>query len=713
MIAALVPGLLAYNWNMSLGPKLKAEAESNAIALAHSQADSLADALSPPSGEIRPGDVVKAIDNILLLIDPNTNNQFINQVRLELDYDVVKLQEGSLDIEKGKDNSVNYFIAEIPIYSKATKELLGIATFHVSSESFQDLQHEVKNDFFLGAIFALLLLVGSWFIVFSLLRPMNVIVAAAKGLRNGKYPQVPPIETSDELSQLSTEFNNMSQAIKDREEELMYSQKRIRDLFERVEHAIFRMDSDFKVIESNGRFSELCDLNTDFFCLIDEDKRESFVKKALEGKLVGKEIVITAKDDHEHIIQLSVYPEVMEDGSIVGYDGHFVDITDRKKLEETLRQNQKLESLGLLAGGIAHDFNNILSVIIGYSDIVSHRMTEDNPLRPKIKEIQKQGIKAADLTRQLLAFSRKQVMELKVLNLNSLINNMAHMLDRLIGETIEMKLLLHTSTGNIKADPGQIEQIIMNLAVNAKDAMPEGGSLFFETESLVLNDEYCKSHDELSPGRYIVLTITDTGHGMTPEVKEKIFDPFYTTKAKGAGTGLGLSTVYGIVKQLKGYIIVYSEAGLGTTFKIFFPEIHEAEEEVSVNSTTQENLLGGETILVIDDETAIRSLICDTLQPLGYNVLVAASDEKAQEWSEKSGITIDLLLTDVVMPGMGGKKLAETLQTMQPDMKVMFMSGYTDEIVAHQDVLKPGTFFIDKPLIPSILTKKIREVLDK
>jgi PAS domain S-box-containing protein len=504
----------------------------------------------------------------------------------------------------------------------------------------------------------------------------------------------------------------MSSAIRDREEQLYYSQKRISNLFERVEHAIFWLAPDFKVIEGNKKFSELCGQVADFFNLIEADNRDALIKEATAGKLVGKEVMITTPEGHQHVISLSIYPEIGENGNVTGFDGHFIDITQKKKMEETMRQTQKLESLGLLAGGIAHDFNNILTVIIGYSDLVVQKTSKDHPLYNQVNAIREQGVKAAELTRQLLAFSRKQVMELKIINLNNLINNMTKMLGRLIGETIEMKLVPRPSAGNIKADPGQIEQIIMNLAINAKDAMPAGGKLVFETDSVTLDEDYCRSQKELSPGEYVLLVVTDNGHGMTPEVREKIFDPFFTTKAKGAGTGLGLSTVYGIVKQLNGHIFVYSEIGQGTTFKIYFPEIQEAEKETVQDSLSSGDLQGEETILVVDDEASIRNLIRDTLQPLGYRVLEADSDEAALKWGRKPDLKVDLLLTDVVMPGMGGRKLADSLQKMMPDMSVLFMSGYTDEVIAQQGVLAPGTQFINKPLIPSILAKKIRDILN-
>jgi signal transduction histidine kinase/CheY-like chemotaxis protein len=609
--------------------------------------------------------------------------------------------------------SEDFGMFEESAQSSLLKEHIGWVRIGLSKEVMKET---ARNLIWNSALFALLLVaVAIAFVIVLLnvvLRPLSTLFAAAKDLQEGEYPQVPLIDTGDEIGQLSAEFNKMTLAIKDREQQLMYSQQRIGDLFERVEHAIFRLDSNFKVIEGNRRFAELCEHEADFFCLVPEEERDSLLKAAIAGELAGAEVVIIGRDGHRHTIFLSVYPEIGEDGSISGFDGHFVDITEKKMLEETLHQTQKLESLGLLAGGVAHDFNNILTTILGYSEITMMALSKDDPLRERIEAIYDAGGRAAALTRQLLAFSRKQVMEMKVINLNTSINDMAKMLGRLIGENIEMKLLTQSPVGNIKADPGQVEQIIMNLAVNARDAMRDGGSLFFETDSVELDEEYCLAHPEISPGSYVMLIVTDTGQGMTPEVREKIFDPFFTTKAKGEGTGLGLSTVYGIVKQHKGYIYVYSELGSGTTFKIYFPEEKSVTTEEMAAKKPQAMQGGTETVLVVDDEPSILRLVADTLQPLGYHMLEAACGEDAVEIVINTDRKIDLLLTDVIMPGMSGKDLAEKVGALRPDMKVVFMSGYTDNVIVHQGVLEPGVLFINKPLLPSLLTRKIREILD-
>ncbi len=387
------------------------------------------------------------------------------------------------------------------------------------------------------------------------------------------------------------------------------------------------------------------------------------------------------------------------------------DITQQKLLETQLRQAQKMEAVGLLSGGVAHDFNNLLTTIMGYSELILMNMPEDHPIRKDIEAIHNAGQKANALTRQLLAFSRKQVLEMKVVNLNNIVENMGKMLRRLIGEDLELKLHTTSPLGNILADSGQIEQIIMNLAVNARDAMPSGGSLIIETGNIYLDRKYAETHGGVKPGPHVMIIVTDNGIGMTKEVQRKIFDPFFTTKGLGMGTGLGLSTVYGIVKQHNGHIFVYSEPGNGTTFKIYFPEVDAAAEDV-VSKKEKAMPRGTETVLVVDDESSVRSLIMDTLAPLGYSLMEASSSEEALVLSKATEKEIDLLLTDVVMPGMNGRELAEALMPARPNMKVIFVSGYTDNVIAYHGILKPGVFFINKPLIPSVLAMKVREVLD-
>lgn len=385
------------------------------------------------------------------------------------------------------------------------------------------------------------------------------------------------------------------------------------------------------------------------------------------------------------------------------------EMEERRIMEEQLRQSQKLEAIGTLAGGVAHDFNNLLTTIIGYSQLLL--MKKDNiSEHEQIEAIFEAAEKATGLVRQLLAFSRKQVMNIKVINLNDIVSNISKMLKRLIGENIEIKLMLNDSVGNIKADPGQVEQVIVNLVVNARDAMPDGGKLYLEINSAELDEEYCRMHANILPGPYVVLSVTDTGKGIPSEIKDKIFDPFFTTKKAGEGTGLGLATVYGIITQMKGNIYVYSELDHGTTFKIYFPEVDEAVDGTRREQTVMTH--GTETILVVDDEPSILRLLSDMLQPLGYSVLQAISAEEALEIAKDNDTGIDLLLTDVIMTNMNGLELAKAIKPLQPNIKVLLMSGYTDNIITQKGVISAGVNFIPKPLIPTVVTNKIREVMD-
>jgi len=400
------------------------------------------------------------------------------------------------------------------------------------------------------------------------------------------------------------------------------------------------------------------------------------------------------------------------DGTFAGYLGCCYDISDRKRLEEQLRQAQKMEAIGRLAGGIAHDFNNLLTVITGYGQILFGELRSNDPLRSNVEEINKAGERAVALTRQLLAFSRKQVLAPKVLDLNAVVTNMESLLRRLIGEDISLRAALAPSLSCVKADPGQIEQVIMNLAVNARDAMPQGGRLTIETANADLDESYAEERFSVRPGPYVMLAVSDTGSGMDAETQAHIFEPFFTTKGQGKGTGLGLSTVYGIVKQSGGYIWVYSEPGRGTTFKIYLPRVDAQAEALEPHSPRQESLQGTETILLVEDEERVRRLARTILAGHGYSVLEASNGVEALRIGERHGSAIHLLVTDVVMPEMSGRELAGRLIARHPDMKVLFMSGYTDDTILRHGVLEAGIPFLQKPFTPSTLARKVREMLD-
>ena len=380
-------------------------------------------------------------------------------------------------------------------------------------------------------------------------------------------------------------------------------------------------------------------------------------------------------------------------------------------LERQLRQAQKMESIGRLAGGIAHDFNNVLSIIMGYSDLLLTLISPDDPMREQIQLIHDSGSKAATLTRQLLAFSRKQVLEKKIISINTIVQDFLKILGKMAGEDIIFTTYLAEKSCTVEADPGQIEQIIMNLIVNARDSMPGGGEIIIETAEVQLDRHYVSKRVEVKPGKYVLLAISDTGEGMDEDVLSKIFDPFFTTKEQGKGTGLGLATVYGIVKQHDGYIYAYSEKDKGTTFKIYFPASNKTTEETENKSTAAALLEGNETILIVDDSPSIRQLIVDILKPLGYKCLQAGSGKNAIDAVRQYSGQVHLLLTDVVMPGMSGRDLATMIGKERPEMKVIFMSGYTENIIVHHGVLEQGINYIAKPITPSALIQKIRSVL--
>lgn len=387
------------------------------------------------------------------------------------------------------------------------------------------------------------------------------------------------------------------------------------------------------------------------------------------------------------------------------------DITDRKQLEEQLYLSQKLEAIGRLSGGVAHDFNNLLGVIIGYSEALQRQIRKDHPFREPIDEIQNAGKRAAMLTQQLLAFSRKQVLEPKVLDLNTVVSDVEKILRRLIGEDIELEIVLPTELGRVKADRGQIDQVILNLAVNARDAMPKGGKLIVETSNAALDENDVNRFRYVIPGPYVLLKVTDTGCGMDAELQSHIFEPFFTTK-EGKGTGLGLATVYGVIKQSGGYIWVDSEVAKGTTFKIYLPRIEDPQEMAEQPERPVERASrSSRTVLLVEDEHSLRKLTRATLIEIGHHVLEASDAFQALEIAAKTEFNIDLLLTDVVMPGMSGRILADRLCATRPDIRVLYMSGYTDGAVATHGVLESGISILRKPFTRDELTERVDEVL--
>ncbi|QVL33851.1 PAS domain S-box protein [Telmatocola sphagniphila] len=437
------------------------------------------------------------------------------------------------------------------------------------------------------------------------------------------------------------------------------------------------------------------------------------VRNAVLSSIDCKEELINyRKDGSSFWIELSISPIRDAQGKTTHFVGVQSDITARKKLEQQLNQSQKMEAIGQLAGGVAHDFNNLLTIIIGYSDMLLSKMPENDPSRELLKEIHAAGERSAGLTSQLLAFSRQQVLSPKVLIINEVVINLEKMLKRLIGEDVELSKNLQVGLWAIRIDKGQFEQVLMNLVVNARDAMPSGGSLVIRTQNVELNQEQLVDYAEASEGEFVKLSVSDSGTGMSDEIKRKIFEPFFTTKAPGKGTGLGLATVYGIVKQSGSFLNVISEIGKGTTFEIFFPRVDENISSISSKSPSK-LVPGKETILIVEDEDSVRALTKRILMNYGYSVVEAANSPQVDQILARKQFSIDLLITDIVMPGMGGRAIFERVIKVFPNLPVIYVSGYNDDAVIRHGVQREEVDFLQKPFTPSTLGSKVREVLDR
>jgi PAS domain S-box-containing protein len=438
------------------------------------------------------------------------------------------------------------------------------------------------------------------------------------------------------------------------------------------------------------------------------------MKQVRRGERVGSfETVRQRKDGSLIDVAVSLAPIVSRFGQITGASSIAHDITKVKRLEEQYRQAQKMEAIGTLASGAAHDFNNLLTIINGYADVLISHLKPDDPMRESLAEIHKVVERAGTLTRQLLAFSRQQVPESRVLDLNSVVADTEKMLRRLIGEDILLTAVLDPSLRSVKADPGQLQQVLVNLSVNARDAMPQGGRLTIETCSVALDEAYSEIHPDVQPGEYVMLAVSDTGSGMDPHTKARIFEPFFTTKGPGKGTGLGLAVVHGIVKQSGGHVEVYSEVDKGTTFKVYLPAVKDGLPAGSSFHGLHTMPKGNETVLLAEDEDAVRTLACHVLRSCGYVVLEASDGQEALRVAQKHKGPINLLLSDVIMPHLSGRQLVERMAAVKPVMKLLFFSGYTDDAMVRHGVLDTDYAFLNKPFTPAALAQKVRDVLDE
>jgi len=508
--------------------------------------------------------------------------------------------------------------------------------------------------------------------------------------------------------------------IKRNEQATRRSEARYRSLVQSSVYGIYRSSLEGKFLDVNPALIAMLgytspeevlglDPRTQVFAQAEEHTR-LFEEFRRTGRLDGMEVRWNRKDGSAITVRISGRAVSSADEPADVLEAIAEDVTDRRLLEDQFRQAQKMEAVGRLAGGVAHDFNNLLMVISGYTEVILSNLDVDNPLHEKGRAIQQAADRATTLTRQLLAFSRKQLLELKVVDVNTIVEDMERLLRPLIGENIELITRLGSEAGHTRADAGQLEQVLMNLVVNAKDAMPNGGKIIIQTQNIRADEEHRRGPTFIHPGNYVLLSVTDTGMGMDKETQSRIFEPFFTTKELGKGTGLGLSTVYGIVKQSGGYVLVQSEMGRGSTFQIYLPHVEEAAQ--SHDAPTPHAAAGGnETVLLVEDEESVRELVRDTLIAKGYRVVEAANGEAGLAVAAAHAGVIDMVITDVVMPGMGGREMVNRLTQSRPKIKVLYLSGYTEDTVVAEGAADSGTAFLQKPFTLLHLSRKVREVL--
>ncbi len=508
--------------------------------------------------------------------------------------------------------------------------------------------------------------------------------------------------------------------IKRNEQALRRSEARYRSLVQSSVYGIYRSSLEGRFLDVNPALITILGYESAEEVLLLDPERDVFAHPGeherlvaefrRSGRLDGVEVKWKRRDGGTITVRISGRAVSSADEPADVLEAIAEDVTDRRALEDQFRQAQKMEAVGRLAGGVAHDFNNLLMVIGGYAEVILNELDPSDPLHEKGRAIQLAADRATTLTRQLLAFSRKQLLELKVVDVNSIVQDMERLLRPLIGENVELLTILAHQSAHTRADAGQLEQVLMNLVVNAKDAMPAGGTLTIQTQTTVIDENHRRGQQFIRPGNYVMLSVSDTGMGMDRETQSRIFEPFFTTKEKGKGTGLGLSTVYGIVKQTGGYVMVQSEVGRGTTFQIYLPLVEEAAEKHTV-SAPDITLGGTETILLVEDEESVRQLVRDTLAAKGYQLIDADNGEAGLAAAAAHSGKIDLVITDVIMPGIGGRELVKQLTASRPETKVLYLSGYTEDAIVSDGSIEKGTAFLQKPFTLQNLSRKVREVL--
>jgi len=660
------------------------------------------------------------------------------------------------DLSGKKENIVNNELKDrlVTLLLESSQEMVSCA-FHLNINIEKRILHFIRKILIIGLI--LLSLISSFIIYHSLYIKRRISSAIEKLLEgtgiigNGNLDYKIKTDSDDEFNLLAKAFNNMTEQLKESttsitklnweilnrkriEKELKKKEEELNLILDSPPIMIFYKDIEGRYLFVNKAFSEAIGKPRE---KIVGKKSSDIFSKEIADQLNkhDRELIKSGKQELRTVekyetpqgirwakvlkvpLKVALYDKTGKHITIVGFAE---DITEQKILEEEkqnletqLFQSQKMEAIGRLTGGIAHDFNNMLTIILGYSDFILSKIDESNQLYQPLQEMKKAAIRSAELTQKLLAFSRQQIINPRRLNLNEELRDMEKLLRRIIGEDIKLEFVLADELWDIFLDPTQLNQIVLNMVVNSRDAMPDGGTITIETQNVSIDDNYCIKHLGFTPGDYVMFAISDTGIGIDKEILPHIFEPFFTTKGIGKGTGLGLSTVYGIVKQNKGYINCYSEPGRGTTFKIYFPKHIGDKEKASITDSEAKISTGHETILLVEDEDIVREFTKDVLMQLGYNVLEASDPEEAINLCKDYDKDIHLILTDVVMPNMDGKKLYEEISTIRPSIKVLFMSGYTANAIAHKGVLENGTQFIHKPFTMNSLAKKVREILDE